>query len=164
MRNLRMTTRRWMIVVAVVAVADNSIALDRRRRESVRRRECVGNLKMVGLALANYHSAYGSFPPATVGNINLPPDRRLSWTVVLFLYFAQGLSLIVDHKEPWDSPANLRRSIVIGAHSTTVLSTRHPRWIVLATSSNARRTRCRQHRAHRHPQHSWESQDSAQTP
>jgi prepilin-type processing-associated H-X9-DG protein len=108
MRRLRMTTRRWMFVVAAIAVVTTASLSIADAREASRRAHCVNNLKQIGLALANYHSSFGSFPPATVGNDRVPPDRRMSWVVTLFAYLTQGLGVIVDLMEPSDSPANMR--------------------------------------------------------
>jgi prepilin-type processing-associated H-X9-DG protein len=108
MPKLRMTIRRWMIAIALIAIVMPVVLSVASARESVQRAKCAFNLKQIRLALSNYHSAYGGIPPATVGNTALPPDRRLSWTVTLFPYITQGLGVIVDLKEAWDSPANLR--------------------------------------------------------
>ncbi len=98
-----------MIAIALIAVALTVALSVSGVSEASRRGQCVNNLKEIGLSLANYHSSWGSFPPATLGDTALPPDRRLSWTVTLFRWI-QGLTLIVDMMQPWDSPTNLRPS------------------------------------------------------
>ena len=75
-------------------------------REAARRSQCVSNLKWIGLALYNYHSQYGSFPPATIPNPNLPPERRLSWLVLIWPVQSNGISLDVDQARSWDDPRN----------------------------------------------------------
>ena len=109
MRWIRMTTRRWMIAIALTAlVTTGVISLAGVAREAGRRGQCMNNLRQISLALVVYQGAHGSFPLGTVGDRTLPPERRLSWTVVLIDYLSQGLQLIIDLMQAYDSPANLR--------------------------------------------------------
>jgi hypothetical protein len=74
-------------------------------REAARRTQCVHNLKQIGLAMHNYNSAYGCFPPAAITDARGKP--LLSWRVAI-LPFLENQSLYRQFKldEPWDSPRN----------------------------------------------------------
>ena len=73
-------------------------------REAARRTQCVNNLKQIGLAFHNYHTANDRFP----GNI-ISKDGKplLSWRVAILPYVEQE-TLYKKFKldEPWDSPNN----------------------------------------------------------
>jgi prepilin-type processing-associated H-X9-DG protein len=74
-------------------------------REAARRAVCINNLKQIGLAMHNYESAFGCFPPAAIYDKDGRP--LLSWRVLLLPYLEQGPLYSKYHlDEPWDSPNN----------------------------------------------------------
>ena len=67
---------------------------------------CTNNLKQIGLALHNYHEAFGSLPPAAITGKDGRP--LLSWRVAILPYMEAGDLYARFHlDEPWDSPHNL---------------------------------------------------------
>ena len=74
-------------------------------REATRRTECVNNLKTLGLAMHNYHSAHSAFPAAYSTSKDGKP--LLSWRVQILPFLdEQKLYDEFHHDEPWDSPRN----------------------------------------------------------
>ncbi len=74
-------------------------------RETVGRRECVNNMKQIGLAMHNYHDIHKSFPPAFSRDKSGRP--LLSWRVHILPYVEQASLYKEFHlDEPWDSPHN----------------------------------------------------------
>jgi len=74
-------------------------------REAARRAQCTNNLKQIGLAMHNYASANGCFPPAATYDANGKP--LLSWRVLILPYLEQGALYNQFHlDEAWDSPNN----------------------------------------------------------
>ncbi len=69
------------------------------------RSQCVNNLKMIGLAMHNFHSANDTFPPAfSHDNAGKP---LLSWRVLILPYLDQeALYKEFKQDEPWDGPHN----------------------------------------------------------
>jgi prepilin-type processing-associated H-X9-DG protein len=76
----------------------------------VRRALCANNLKQITLALLNYESAYGAFPPRAIQD---PRGRPLlSWRVAILPFLEEKHDLYDKFHldEPWDSPHN--RSLI----------------------------------------------------
>ncbi len=74
-------------------------------REAARRAQCVNNLKQMGIAMHNFHDAYGQLPPWAITDENGTP--LLSWRVSI-LPFIERSDLYERFRldEPWDSPHN----------------------------------------------------------
>jgi prepilin-type processing-associated H-X9-DG protein len=75
-------------------------------REAARRAQCTSNLKQIALAMLNYESANGCFPPEAILDATGKP--LLSWRVVI-LPFVGGSEQLYGQfhlDEPWDSAHN----------------------------------------------------------
>ena len=79
------------------------------------RLECLNNLRQIGGAVLNYQDANKTFPPGTVPNAALPPDKRLSWLTTLPPYLEQktpaaptmrALADRLDTSLAWDAGGN----------------------------------------------------------
>jgi prepilin-type processing-associated H-X9-DG protein len=104
---LKATVNQDRITVSIDAQKATTMAaaLLKPMREAAARRQCVNNLKQIGLAMHNYHSTHGSFPPAyTVDKDGKP---LLSWRVLILPFLEQEALYKEFHlDEPWDSPHN----------------------------------------------------------
>jgi prepilin-type processing-associated H-X9-DG protein len=95
-----------MAAVAIVALALAGIALIGEGRARAEREQCRASLRQIALALGGYQYAHGAFPPGTVPS-GLPPERRLSWCVLILNWSDyQGLVIVFEKDLPWDSARN----------------------------------------------------------
>ena len=77
----------------------------RSAREAARRNSCMNNLKQISLALINYESANGAYPPAYTVDADGRPLH--SWRTLILPYMEQlPLYQSIDLTKPWDDPAN----------------------------------------------------------
>jgi len=98
---------RILLIVGIGAVVFALFILPNRRgaREAARRMQCVNNLKLIGLALHNYHDEYKSLPPAYVADADGKPMH--SWRVLILPYLEQqALYNKYNLNEPWNGPNN----------------------------------------------------------
>jgi len=83
-----------LVVIAIIAIL---IALllpaVQAAREAARRTQCQNNLKQVGVALHNYESAIGAFPPGGLGNEDAAPGGGFghSWWIRIMPYIEQQI-------------------------------------------------------------------------
>ena len=118
-----------LVVIAIIAVL---IALllpaVQAAREAARRAQCVNNLKQLGLAMHNYHSAAGAFPPGCDSTNGYPgtafPNNLSSWTS----WSAQAMLLPYIEQAPLYNAANFNWACcwdgMYDAINSTVYSTK----------------------------------------
>ena len=91
------------MVIAIIAV---HIALllpaVQSAREAARRAQCVNNLKQIGLALHNYESTNGKFPPGIVTTTSNLPNEHSAWVA----WSPQAMLLPYLEQQPLYNAAN----------------------------------------------------------
>ena len=114
-----------LVVIAIIAVL---IALllpaVQSAREAARRAQCTNNLKQIGLAIHNYHTASNTFPPGTAASFNTLNGNPacIAWMG----WSAQTLMLPYLEQAPLYNAANFMLDPVQdpGSCNTTVLYTK----------------------------------------
>ncbi len=112
-----------LVVIAIIAVL---IALllpaVQAAREAARRSQCTNNLKQLGLAMHNYHTAINSFPMGASASNN-PLDGNVNWMG----WSAQSLLLAYLEQTPLYNAANFSFDPIqnVGGHvNSTVVNTK----------------------------------------
>lgn len=121
MRRRGFTLIELLVVIAIIAVLV-AILLPavQQAREAARRTQCKNNLKQIGLAIANYESAHGVFPPSATVDLSVTSTgNNGSWSVHgRILPYLEEASLYdqVDLTSAWDNQQAIS-GIKIGAYS-----------------------------------------------
>jgi hypothetical protein len=98
-----------LIGVGAFLVFELGCALICNMQTAARKAVDQNNLKQIGIALYNHASTYqDKMPAATIPLGYEPPEKRLSWMVMLLPYLECGSPFHLFNKgEPWDSERNL---------------------------------------------------------
>jgi len=89
-----------LYVLYIVMLPPISVAF-----EAAARTQCRNNLKVIGLALHDYHVVYGCFPPACVADEDGTPMH--SWRVLILPFLeCKDLYKRYNMDEPWNGPTN----------------------------------------------------------
>ena len=133
-----------LVVIAIIAVL---IALllpaVQQAREAARRTQCRNNMKQLGLAVHNYESSFGMFPPSRI-NLTAPIFQQ-SWTVMVLPYLDQGpIYNIYNFNINWydaaNDPATTAKLATMVCPSAPVDIQSPPTALVQALTSNTRTT------------------------
>lgn len=94
-------------IVIIVVLASLYIPMIARTRESARGVQCKNHLHNLGIAVQNYATAYGCFPPGAVAAARPLRSERgadgVSWQALLLVYLEQKpLSDRINFSEPLD--------------------------------------------------------------
>ncbi len=107
-RRTGFTLVELLVVIAIIGIL---VALllpaVQAAREAARRMQCQNNMKQLGLALHNYHTANNKFPPAGFYDGGSLTGSTLSWHCALLPFIEQGnLYDELDHAGPYGSTQN----------------------------------------------------------
>jgi len=93
-RRVAFTLVELLVVITIIGVLISLLLpAVQSAREAARRMQCSNNLKQLGLALHNYHSAIGCFPPGWIceydSSNSIVQRPEWGWIVFLFPYMEQ---------------------------------------------------------------------------
>jgi len=100
-----------LVIVAIMAILMGLLlpALQKVRDAAVRMK-CASNLKQLGLAVNNYHSQLGTYPPSMLIPVGQPfAINNGSWSIhgrILPYVEQQNMAVLVNLEAAWDSQGN----------------------------------------------------------
>lgn len=99
-----------LVVIAIIGILIGMLLpAVQQVRAAAQRITCGNNIRQIGLALQNYHSARQTFPPGGVEfrNSRNPLARQLAWSAYLLPFIEQNnVHQQIDFNQAFDSPAN----------------------------------------------------------
>src|SRR5262245_60462030 len=98
-----------LVVIAVIAILVSLLLpAVQQAREAARRTQCRNNLKQIGLALHNYHTACNMFPPGYVAGAPYPATTNgWSWCAQILPHLDQTpLYEKINFQLPVEDPVN----------------------------------------------------------
>jgi len=108
-RHTAFTLIELLVVIGIIAIL---IALllpaVQVAREAARRIQCGNHLKQIGVAMHNYHSSHGQFPPGSIHDDHGSPFTRPQWISYLhqLLPYVEQQELFDVTKDIWATPWN----------------------------------------------------------
>ncbi len=118
------STRRLKELPEIMAISESKSDSDANAEDAAKmaalRVRSVNNLKQIMLAMHNFHSAHGHFPPAVIYGPNGKPWH--SWRVLILPFLEQNeLYGKYDFSKPWDAPENVAvRNTVVEVYKDPV--------------------------------------------
>jgi prepilin-type N-terminal cleavage/methylation domain-containing protein/prepilin-type processing-associated H-X9-DG protein len=120
-----------LVVIAIIAVLIGLLLpAVQSAREAARRMQCTNNMKQIGLALHQYHSAYDVFPP--VGSVDVQGNSRGNGRVPQTASIHLRLTNYLEQRAVYDAYNFMLGDVLNGSSvpaNTTVMSTAIPGYL-----------------------------------
>jgi prepilin-type processing-associated H-X9-DG protein len=106
-RERRTSPLVWALtgLFVVALMAGLMLPMFQSHRDHRPRSQCASNLHKIVLALLNYQTKYGRFPPAYT--VDEKGRRTHSWRALILEFLDDHLYAQYDFSRPWNSPGNL---------------------------------------------------------